>query len=92
MSLSNMCPLISMVGKALATVSTDVRSFPSMCINVVIQFLSVSEPLPTMVTLVLPVIGVHMRLLDVSLFPSHGNHQTTVLTWNSAMGALDMVI
>ena len=87
-----MCPLISMVGKALATVSTDVRSFSSMCIDVIIQFLSVSEPLPTMVTLVLPVIGVHMRLLDVSLFPSHGNHQTTVLTWNSAVGTFDMVI
>ena len=87
-----MCPLIAMVGKALATVSTDVRSFPSMCVDVVIQFLSVSEPLPTMVTLILSVIGVHMRLLDVSLFPSHGNHQTTMLTWNSAVGALNMVI
>ena len=92
MSLSNMCPLIAMVGKSLATVSTDVRSFPSMCVNVVIQFLSVSEPFPTMVTFVLPVIGVHMCLLNVPLFPSHGYHQTTVLTWNSAVGTLDMVI
>ena len=74
MGLSYMSPLIAMVGKTFATKLTYIRSFSSMCINVIIEFLSICETFATMITFILSVFRVDMCLLNMSFFPSDWYH------------------
>ena len=92
MCLSYMSPLITMVGKAFATIFAHIWPLSSMSIDMIIELLPIGESFATMITFVLAIFRVDVSLLDVPFFPADGDHQATNLTRNSGMGSFDVVI